>query len=142
VRQIAQDVMTSPSSAWRDLNELESRGCFTRVRRGRGRFFYTIAEAFRPRWPERPPTESRVSSARNTRVPERETQEAYPLKHQESAPSRARFAKSGEKSAEPPEADWEMRLRCWRKSRFWQPFWGPKPSERGCFAPPELLAAG
>jgi hypothetical protein len=34
---------------------------------------------------------------------------------------------------------WEARLRSWRKSRFWLPFWGPKPNEAGCFVPPALL---
>ena len=30
---------------------------------------------------------------------------------------------------------WEARLRAWQKSRFWLPFWGPQPSEPGCWAP-------
>ena len=34
---------------------------------------------------------------------------------------------------------WEARLRSWRKSRFWLPFWGPKPNEQNCMAPLALL---
>jgi len=30
---------------------------------------------------------------------------------------------------------WEAPLCAWQKVRFWLPFWGPKPTEPGCFAP-------
>ena len=36
-------------------------------------------------------------------------------------------------------AKWEARLRSWRKSGFWLPSFGPKPTEPGCFAPAEVL---
>jgi hypothetical protein len=43
------------------------------------------------------------------------------------------------KSPEPIE-DWPARIEAWRKDPgIWIHAWGPKPDERGCKAPPELL---
>jgi hypothetical protein len=36
---------------------------------------------------------------------------------------------------------WEQRIESWRKSRFWLPQWGPKPTEAGCFVPLRVLQA-
>jgi len=57
------------------------------------------------------------------------------------ARGRARFVKSGISYGEMPDdrAKWEARLRSWRRSHFWLPFWGPKPTEPDCFAPPALM---
>jgi hypothetical protein len=41
----------------------------------------------------------------------------------------------------PPDAieDWPKRLKIHAEQGFWAEAWGPKPGERGCRAPPELL---
>lgn len=41
-----------------------------------------------------------------------------------------------------PAVDWQTRLNAWREDPSnWIPGWGPKPDERGCRAPGELLRA-
>lgn len=50
--QLARDVMASVPTVSRYLDKLEDRGCFARERRPGGRYFYTLTERFRPRWPE------------------------------------------------------------------------------------------
>jgi hypothetical protein len=43
-------------------------------------------------------------------------------------------------NAPPPGAeDWPARLDLWNRDQFWVPAWGPKPGERNCRVPPELL---
>jgi hypothetical protein len=45
-------------------------------------------------------------------------------------------------ATKPPEAaeDWPKRLKIYSEQGFWAEAWGPKPGERGCRAPSELLA--
>lgn len=43
-------------------------------------------------------------------------------------------------AADLSESPWEQRCRGWAKNGFWQPLWGPKPGEKGCGAPVELVA--
>lgn len=48
----------------------------------------------------------------------------------------------GAAPAQPDEitrADWERRVGMWRKDGWWQGAWGPRPDERGCVCPPDLL---
>jgi hypothetical protein len=104
-------------------------GVFHRERKPGGRYHYVLAEAYRPRWPGK---ENRGVSVPEKGVPQVETQKTNPTKQYEK-----RFAGLGD--ALPRPVDWAPRLRCWRKSRFWLPLWGPKPSEPGCFVPAELL---
>lgn len=35
--------------------------------------------------------------------------------------------------------DWGAAMQVWRDNSTWSPMWGPKPGERGCRVPPELL---
>lgn len=37
--------------------------------------------------------------------------------------------------------EWPKRMQVWFEDRTWAPGWGPKPGERGCRVPPELLEA-
>lgn len=136
LRQLARDAVLTLSTTWRSMNALHERGCFTRMRRGRGRFAYTLAEAFRPSWPKC------VSARVEHGVSQAETQKAYPPKHTEGALPRDRFGKNRERShgeEVPPAENWGPRLRVWRKSRFWQARWGAKPNEPGCRVPQGLL---
>src|SRR4051812_10363845 len=73
-------------------------------------------------------------------VPAQGTKEKPNKKNQGWARGRARFAKPRMIETELPDdtAKWEARLRSWRKSHFWLPFWGPKPSEPDCWAPKAL----
>lgn len=45
----------------------------------------------------------------------------------------------------PPPPDewqlWERRIKMFRRTRIWDPAWGPRPNQRGCAAPAELLEA-
>ena len=54
--------------------------------------------------------------------------------------ARARFAKSrGQLRRDPRRAQQVGSAAAgWRKSRFWLPSFGPRPTEPGCFAPPDL----
>lgn len=137
LRQLARDAVMSLATTWRAMNRLSERGCFTRTRRGRGRFVYQLAEPFRLRWPER------VSPSTKHGVSQVGTQEAKPSKHEEGAPARRRFAKDGRgtPASEVAAVSWGPRLRAWERSRFWLPFWGPKPNDPSCWAPAELLIA-
>lgn len=55
-----------------------------------------------------------------------------------------RRAKIPERAA-PPAEDWPGRLKLWRDTLaeegrgYWPHAWGPKPGERDCRVPPELL---
>jgi hypothetical protein len=115
MRQLAADARMSLASACRYLRSMSDLGVFQRVRRGVGRYVYTLAEAYRPRWPGRVP-------ARKHGVSGAATQEEKPAKHD-------RFA------GILPEEPWQQRIESWLTSRFWLPQWGPKPNEAGCWAP-------
>jgi DNA-binding transcriptional ArsR family regulator len=116
VRRLAEVGAGSRSTVSRHLAALERDGHLKRRRKPGGVYEYEIDSRFLP-------AERGVSHVKRRGVPRERTEE------------------QGIKKTGSDSQDWEMRLRCWRKSRFWQPFWGPKPSERGCFAPPELLMA-
>lgn len=40
----------------------------------------------------------------------------------------------------PPETEWWPRLRNYKPGKYWNPFWGPRPGEPGCFVPKDILA--
>ena len=133
VRKLAEFAGLSKSTAARHLAALEEAGVITRRRRpGRG-YEYKVNSRFLPRAP--------VSHPRAEGVPRQARQETDPLKQTSEARKRARFAKSGMSFGEIPDetAKWQARLRSWRKSGFWLPMWGPKPTEPNCWAPAALL---
>ncbi len=67
----------------------------------------------------------------------------YPIPKKEARDARAKHASlnGSERGANRNGADlptndpWPQRIAAFGKSGFWQPFWGPKPGEPGCFAP-------
>jgi DNA-binding transcriptional ArsR family regulator len=122
VRKLAAVAGISKSTASRHLTELAREGLVTRQRRPGGCYTYTIASRFLP-------AARGVSHNRDQGVPRARTEE-YPGKKTE------RFAELMDDAAQ-----WRARLTAWRSSggRFWNPFWGPKPSEPGCFVPSALL---
>jgi hypothetical protein len=131
LRQLARDARMSLASVSRYMTAMERLGVFQRERKPGRRYLYTLAEAYRPRWPGRPKS---TVPAPELRVSQAETQEAKPAKYVEKG--HPRF---DDKTL--PRADnWEPRLRGWLKSRFWLPQWGPTPNEPGCFAPAALLS--
>ena len=137
MRQLARDARTSLSSVQRYLAAMDKLGVFQRSRAPGGRYRYTLAEAYRPRWP------GRVSRAGHP-VPRAETREqADSEKQKRSAHPRARFAKREIHFCEvlDPSDRWAPRIRSWQKSGFWLQDWGPRPNEPGCFAPAALLQA-
>jgi DNA-binding transcriptional ArsR family regulator len=117
VRKLAAVAGLSKSTASRHLADLARDGILTRQRRPGGCYSYTIAARFLPA--------ARVSHKRDQAVPPARTEENPIKKNPDGLPD--------------DSAKWKARLRSWRKSRFWLPFWGPKPTEAGCFVPPELL---
>src|SRR3954454_19610051 len=126
VRRLAAFAGLSKSAVSRHLRDLVECGVITRKRRpGRG-YDYQIDPRFLPRAP--------VSHPRSEGVPRQAGQETKPGKQTREARGRARFANRGVSYGEVPDerAKWEARLRSWRQSRFWLPFWGPKPGEAGC----------
>jgi hypothetical protein len=139
LRQLARDARMSLASVSRYMSAMEQLGVFQRERKPGKRYLYTLAEAYRPRWPGRAkpgvsPSELGVS---RTETPE----QANPEKQTERARVRAGFAGSGPVDGLPRQIEWEPRLRGWAKSRFWLPAWGARPDEPGCFAPLATLQA-
>src|SRR4051794_36015103 len=135
-RKFAGFAGISKSAAQRQLADLVDAGVITRKRRpGRG-YEYEIARQFLPRAP--------LSHPRNQAVPLQAGQETEPVKQTRDAHPRARFAdRKVSFSAMPDEhAKWQARLRSWRKSGFWLPLWGARPTEPGCMVPSALLQAG
>lgn len=116
IRQLAADARMSKSAVQRYLADLSHLGIFSRSRRPGGRYVYRIEAGYQPRYPQRRATVPTVRQA----VPQRARQEAFTIKHQEISDDSRK---------------WESRMRSWSTSRFWLPFWGPKPSEPGCWAP-------
>ncbi len=131
VRKLAEQAGISKSAAARHLAELSRIGIVSRERRPGSVYVYQIDRRFLPRAP--------VSHQREIAVPRKAGQETEPPKQTKG--SLVRFAKSEITGGELPAdaAKWEARLRSWHRSRFWLPFWGPKPNEGGCFAPTALL---
>jgi len=144
LRTFATQAGISKSAAGRDLAELEAEGHLTRTRRPGGVYVYRISRRFLPRWAKEQVSQAwdRQREAHRAHradgaakgVPVLGTEEKPDKKNQGSARARVSF---GEMSDD--RAKWQARLRSWRKSRFWLPLWGPKPTEPGCFAPVEVL---
>src|SRR3954453_19710188 len=122
----AGDARMSLASVSRYMTALERLEVFQRQRKPGGRYVYTLAEAYRPRWPGRVP-------AREPGVPQGARQEAKPTKQIEK-----RF---GDSQDLPAVAPWEQRIRSFLQRGFWLPAWGATPVETGCLAPAAILAA-
>jgi len=119
LRQLARDARMSLASVSRYMTALERLEVFQRQRRPGGRYVYTLAEAYRPRWPGGVPAGKRGVSRAGTQEA-KSTKQTY---------NQRRFAENL------PDAPWGPRLHGWEKRGFWLPQWGPKPNEAGCFAP-------
>jgi len=134
VRTLAAATGQPRSTVSRHLAKLAEEGVITRRRRPGGVYAYVIASRFLP-------AARGVSHRREKGVPPPGREEQAGKK---TGFAQARFAKSGISFGEMPDerAKWQARLRGWRKSRFWLPLWGPKPTEAGCFAPLDVLATG
>ena len=130
VRTLAKATGTPRSTVSRHLIQLAAEGIISRQRRPGGCYAYTIASRFLPAM-------RGVSHQRKKGVPPARTEEQEAKK---TGYARARFANRGVSFGEIPDerSKWEARLRGWRKSRFWLPSFGPRPTEPGCFAPPDL----
>jgi DNA-binding transcriptional ArsR family regulator len=119
VRKLADVVGISKSSVSRHLAALERAGILTRQRKPGGCYSYRIDSRFLP-------AQREVSHKRDRAVPPARTEE-----------------KSLKKTSDfhDDSAQWRARLGAWQSSggRFWNPFWGPKPSEPDCWAPKALL---
>jgi DNA-binding transcriptional MocR family regulator len=150
IRTFAQHAGISKSAAGRDLAALTETGLITRKRRPGGVYIYRIDRRFLPKWPKQKVSQSRDVQTRAASagqadwstgaVPAQGTEENPDKKNQGWARGRARFVMPNMTDAELPDdtSKWEARLRSWRKSRFWLPFWGPKPNEPDCWAPKAL----
>jgi hypothetical protein len=125
LRQLARDARMSLASVSRYMKALHALGVFQRQRKPGGRYVYQLAEAYRPRWPGRVPAEKQGVSRAGR-------QEANPIKQFEN-----------QRSIYDDSVQWAARLGAWKSSggKFWNAFWGPKPSEPGCFVPAALLEA-
>jgi DNA-binding transcriptional MocR family regulator len=134
VRVLAAATGQPRSTVSRHLTQLAAEGVIARQRRPGGVYAYVIAAHFLP-------AARGVSHSREKGVPPPGREEQAGKK---TGYAQARFAKPKVSFGEIPDdrAKWEARVRSWRQSRFWLPLWGPKPTEPGCFAPPEVLAAG
>ncbi len=119
VRKLAAVTGISKSSVSRHLAVLARDGIVTRQRRPGGVYSYRIASRFLPA--------ARQESHKHDR--------AVPLARTEENPTK----KTSEFHDD--SAQWRARLGAWQSSggRFWNAFWGPKPTEPGCFAPTALL---
>jgi hypothetical protein len=155
LRGFAVHAGISKSAAGRDLAELAALGHLSRKRRPGGVYVYKIARRWLPQWAKEQVSQHRDRKAEAIRarqreraattVPERGTEEKPVEKNQgEGARARDRFVGSGTRDSGglPDMTDqWRARIGGWVRSggRFWLPAWGPRPNERGCFAPPALL---
>src|SRR3954451_20723179 len=132
VRTLAKATGTPRSTVSRHLAQLAAEGVIARQRRPGGVYAYVIAGRFLP-------AARGVSHQRDRGVPPARTEEQTGKKR--DAHARDRFAKREVSFGEIPDerSKWEARLRSWRKSGFWLPSFGPKPTEPGCFVPVALL---
>jgi len=121
-RKLAAVAGLSKSTMSRHLAELERDGVLTRQRRPGGVYAYSIASRFLPATRE-------VSHPRDRGVPPARTEEKLMKKTSDSH------------GVLDDRQQWEPRLRSWHRSggRFWNAFWGPRPSEPGCWVPKALL---
>src|SRR4051812_5690677 len=153
MRQIAEIVGCSPATVCRRLRVMEGLGVFQRARvRAGGRYRYTIAEPYRRALNLRSAAaETAVSvvkrsvSGRQPGVSEAATQEAEPPKQSYKKVDARTHASTPAPQSYPPVGSeafkWRARLRQLREYRLWSESYGPLPSEPGCKAPPELVAA-
>jgi DNA-binding transcriptional MocR family regulator len=128
LRQLARDARMSLASVSRHMTAMERLGVFHRQRKPGGRYLYTLAEAYRPRWPGRPKP---GVSASEPSVSQVGTQKAKPAKQLEKG-----------HAIRDDSIPWANRIQSWRRSggRFWNAFWGPRPDEPGCWAPAALIS--
>jgi DNA-binding transcriptional ArsR family regulator len=133
VRTLSSVTGTPRSTIARHLAQLTADGVIARQRRPGGVYAYVIAARFLP-------AARGVSHSRKEGVPPPRTEEQTPKK---TSYARARFVNRNVSFGEIPDEHerWKPRLRSFRQSGFWLPLWGPKPSEHGCFAPAEVIAA-
>ena len=119
VRKLAVVTGISKSSVSRHLAALARDGIVTRQRRPGGCYANIIAAQFLP-------AARQVSHKRYRAVPRARTKENSIKKTSEFHDD---------------SAQWRARLGAWQSSggKFWNPFWGPKPTEPGCFVPPALV---
>src|SRR4051812_26888077 len=127
VRTLAAATGQPRSTVSRHLAQLAEEGVIARQRHPGGCYAYTIASRFLP-------AARGVSHSREKGVPPAGTEEQAGKK---TGYARARFAKSGVSFGEIPDerSKWEARLRSWRKSGFWLPYWGEKPGHPSCIVP-------
>jgi hypothetical protein len=126
MRQLAVDARMSLASVCRYLRSMADLGVFHRVRQGVGRYRYRLAEAYVPRWPGRVSRQqSDVLKGGNQKQTQQSTYRPTHKKHGEFQ----------ERYLHDDSSQWKARLWAWKDSGFWNPFWGPKPSEAGCWAP-------
>src|SRR4051812_48622009 len=125
-RTLAAATGTPRSTISRHLQQLAAAGVIARQRRPGGVYAYTIAVRFLP---ANRAAAREVSHSRDRAVPPARTEENPPKK------TSALHGDSEDR------VRWERRLRSWHHSggKFWNAFWGPKPTEAGCFVPVELL---
>ncbi len=114
VRRIADLTGVPRSTVSRYLAALERAGHLSRTRRPGSVFVYQIAARWLP---------AAVSQRNRSSVP------AHPPKND---PAKKILAGQD-------DSRWEARLRGWQRRKMWLPFWGPKPTEPGCFAPAVLI---
>jgi DNA-binding transcriptional ArsR family regulator len=130
IRKLAEVSGISKSSVSRHLAELTGAGYVSRHRRPSGVYTYRIDSRFLPAFQ----AASALSRRRDPGVPPVRTEE-NPFK--KIAAFGDRF---GDSLDDRPQ--WEARIRSWQRSRFWLPFWGPKPDQPHNWVPPSLLSAG
>jgi DNA-binding transcriptional ArsR family regulator len=116
VRRIADLTGVPRSTVSRYLATLERAGHLSRTRRPGGVYVYQIAVRWLP---------SAVSHRNRAAVPA----------------TRPKNDPDKKIPAGQDDLRWEARLRGWQRRKQWLGFWGPKPSEPGCWAPPAMLAA-
>ena len=148
MRQIAEIVGCSPATVCRRLRVMEGLGVFQRERvRAGGRYRYTIAEPYRRALNLRSAAaEAAVSLVKRSvsgwqpGVSGAAAQEAEPpkqsIKKEDAPASSSAGAPIGSETFK-----WRARLRQLREYHLWSESYGPLPSEPGCKAPPELVAA-
>ena len=131
VRTLEKATGTPRSTLSRHLAQLAEEGVITRQRRPGGVYAYTIASRFLP-------ASRGVSHQRDKGVP--------PARIEEKLGKKTSHFAGFSRSAELPDpADrWQARVRSWIRSggKFWLADWGPKPSEPGCWVPPDMLQTG
>jgi hypothetical protein len=126
MRTLAAGARKSLATVCRWLKRLFDLGCFTRTREAGRVYHYTLAEAYRLRWRERPkPAGGQGVSPSHEGVSQRARQEAKPTKDEEDARE---------------EMKWRAALRHFAEHGLWVARHGPPPGDSACQVPPRLLA--